>query len=619
MPEKNKNTSGTMPSLHSGRGPMGPGARIGREKVKLKDPKITIRRLLGYLKANQKTLVIIFLFCIITACISIFGTRMNGYIVDNFIQTGDILGLARICLIMAVVYLVGVLSTYFQNRWMIRIAQKVSMKIRDDLFKHVQKLSIPYFDSNSGGDLMSRLTNDVDNINIMLSQNITQLFSGVVVIVGMFVAMLLLCPPLLLVSMITLPLMFLQTKVVVKKAQPHFVARQKELGAMNGYIEEHISGQKATILFGREDQVKADFATINERLRRSSIQAQKFSSLMGPTNNLINNLSYFVVTVFGAIFLLNGMDLSIGDIFTFVLYMRGFIQPINQILNTFNTIQSALAGAERVFEVIDENVEEDETIQTTNEISQTNKVEGSIQFDRVDFSYEPEKPILRKIDMHVKKGETIAIVGPTGSGKTTIVNLLTRFYDIDGGAIILDGTSLLKYQKQNLRQNIAMVLQDTFLFSESVRQNIRYGRLDATDKEIEEAAKIANAHHFIMQLPDGYDTVLSDNGDNLSHGQRQLLAIARAVLSRASILILDEATSSIDTRTEIHIQEAMLELMKGKTTFIIAHRLSTIRKADQILVLENGQIMESGTHDELMQRNGAYASLCKTQYQGIAI
>jgi ATP-binding cassette subfamily B multidrug efflux pump len=590
-----------------GGSPMG---RFDKKSQKLKNPKVTIKRILKYLGNKKGLLIIIFFLSFIATIISILGTRLTGYTIDNFIAKGDLVGLAKICALLGGIYLVSIISTYIQNRFMVSIAQRTTSDIRKDLFISMQKLPLKYFDTHSSGDLMSRLTNDMDNINMTLSQNVTQLFSGVINILGMFVAMLLLSPILTLLGLITIPFMFIITGFIVKKTQPFFTSQQKELGNLNGYIEEMVSGQKVVLLFSEEEQVKEEFSKINKRLTRSAIYAQAISGIMGPVNNFINNLAYLVVAVSGGYLIILGMNITIGIVFTFILYMRNFTRPINEILNIFNTIQSALAGAERVFEVIDEPNEED-----AYGLADINSVSGNVDLTNVNFSYTKDKQILKNISIKAKKGQTIAIVGPTGSGKTTIINLLTKLYDIDNGEILIDGKNIDNIKRGSLRKTISMVLQDTFLFSESVRENIRYGRLTATDEEVMEAAKLANADLFIRQLSEGYDTVLSDNGSNISHGQRQLLAIARAILAQSSILILDEATSSIDTRTEMAIQKAMLNLMKGKTTFVIAHRLSTIRNADQILVIRDGEIVERGTHEELVEENGFYAKIQEIKVQ----
>lgn len=580
---------------------MRPGAgppQLHRKKAeKIKDIKGTIKRLLGYLIEKKFNIFIVFILCFVTTLISILGTRLNGYTIDKFIETGDMKGLAFICIILVLMYLVNIFSTYYQNIVIVKISQRVSAKIRKELFTALQKLPLKYFDNNSSGDLMSRLTNDVDNINTTLSQSVTQLFSGIINVVGMLIAMLLLSPILTLIGMITVPLTFIATKTLAKKTQSFFVKQQREFGNLNGYIEEMVSGQKVVLLFSEEEKVKEEFSEINERLTKSAIIAQGVSSFMGPINNFINNISYLIISFVGGYLILKGSGITVGIVFSFLLYMRNFTRPINEIMNLFNTIQGALAGAERVFEVIDEEKEKDKD----NAVNIDN-IEGHVELRGVTFSYSNGKEILKNVSLEAKKGEVIAIVGPTGAGKTTIVNLLTKFYDIDSGEILIDGKNIDEITRESLRKTVAMVLQDTYLFSETVSENIRYGRLDASDEEVIEAAKMADAHHFIKQLPQGYDTVLSDNGGNLSQGQRQLLAIARAILSNASILILDEATSSIDTRTEVLIQNAMLKLMEGKTTFVIAHRLSTIRNADKILALKDGEIIESGTHDELLAK-----------------
>lgn len=593
---------------------MRPGAgphQLHRKKAeKIKDIKGTIKRLLGYLIEKKFNIFIVFVLCFITTLISILGTRLNGYTIDNFIETGDMNGLGFICIVLVLMYLVNIFSTYYQNMVMLKIAQRVSATMRKDLFTALQKLPLKYFDSNSSGDLMSRLTNDVDNINTTLSQSVTQLFSGIINIIGMFIAMILLSPILTLIGMITIPLTFMTTKTLAKKTQRFFVKQQRELGSLNGYIEEMVSGQKVVLLFSEEEKVKEEFGEINERLTKSAIIAQGVSSFMGPINNFINNISYLIISVVGGYLILKGSAITVGIVFSFLLYMRNFTRPINEIMNLFNTIQSALAGAERVFEVIDEEKENDK-----DDAIDIDNIEGHVELKDVTFSYTNGKEILKNVSLEAKKGEVIAIVGPTGAGKTTIVNLLTKFYNIDSGKILIDGKNIDEITRESLRKIVAMVLQDTYLFSETVSENIRYGRLEASDEEVIEAAKMADAHHFIKQLPQGYDTILADNGGNLSQGQRQLLAIARAILSNASILILDEATSSIDTRTEVLIQNAMLKLMEGKTTFVIAHRLSTIKNADKILALKDGEIIESGTHDELLAKEGFYANLYNSQFK----
>lgn len=593
--------------------PMGPGAGPGgrfHQAEKLKNPKSTIKRLLGYMSHKIYALIFVCLLCIISTVVNVLATNYYGNIIDDYIVPHDLAGLKWMCLFIAGIYFISVLATYFQNLIMVKLSQETTAEIRRNLFTSMQKLPLRFFDTHSSGDLMSRLTNDVDNINMTLSQSITQMFSGIVTIIGMLIAMIVLSPALTVVGLITTPLMFLTSRFLVKKTQPFFIKQQQDLGNLNGYIEEIVSGQKAVLLFSQEETVENEFGKINRQLTKSSIMAQALSGFMGPLNNFINNMTFLIVAVVGGILALNTTGLSIGNIFVFILYMRSFTRPINEILNIFNTVQSALAGAERVFEIMDEAPELDPD--GAHDIAEP---DGDVVLEHVKFSYDKGKTILKDACIHAKRGETVAIVGPTGAGKTTIINLLTKFYDIDSGNILIDGENIDRLTRSSLRRNISMVLQDTYLFSETVRENIRYGRLDATDEDVILAAKMANAHAFIMQLPDGYDTILSDNGSNLSQGQRQLLAIARAVLSKASILILDEATSSIDTRTEFQIQKAMLRLMEGKTTFVIAHRLSTIKNADQILVLNQGEIIEQGTHESLLKCNGFYANLYNSQFR----
>lgn len=578
-------------------------------KEKLNNPMETTKRLLKYLGDKKYILILALVFSIVTTLITILGTKLNGDIVDKYIAVRDLNGLSKMCILLVVMYVISSASAFFQNRLMVSIAQNTSARIRKDLFESIQKLPVNYYDTHSSGDLMSRLTNDVDNINNTLSQSIIQFASGLINIVGMIIAMLLLSPTLTLIGLISTPLMFIITRTIINKTQPIFLRRQKELGELNGYIEEMISSQKLTFLFGQEEKVRKEFSNKNKALTKSAIIAEAMSGAMAPIMNFINNFTYFLLAVSGGILILKDINITVGTVFTFILYMRNFNRPINEILNIGNTIQSALAGAERVFEVMDEKKEKD-----NKNAKELEKVERNVLLRDIEFSYTEKKKILKGINIKAEKGQTIAIVGPTGSGKTTIINLLNRFYDVDAGSILIDEENIKNYSLKSLRKSIAIVLQDTFLFEDTVRENIRYGRLDASDEEVEKAAKLANAHHFIKQLPKGYDTVLRDNGSNLSQGQRQLLAITRAMISNCSILVLDEATSSIDTRTEIQIQEALKKLMENKTTFIIAHRLSTIKNADKIIAIKDGRIIEEGTHDELMKQKGFYSELYNSQF-----
>jgi ATP-binding cassette, subfamily B, multidrug efflux pump len=578
---------------------------------KLKNAKGTLARLLGYLGEKRLKLAIVFAVTLLSTIMTIIATNMNGSIIDNSIAKGDVSGLASACILLAGVYLVSLVSTQVQNYLMIDVSQGTVAKLRKDLFTSMQRLPLRFFDRNTHGDLMSRFTNDVENINQTLSQSVAQFFGNVITILGTLVAMLLLSPVMTLVSVTTIPLMMIVTRLIVKHTRKYYTAQQKILGELNGYIEETVSGQRVVKVFGRENQVRSGFGEINGRLKGAGIRAQIFTGTIGPIMNMINNLTYAIVTAFGAWMILNGSGVTVGIVFSFLLYMRQFGRPVNEIASLFSTIQSALAGAERIFGVMDEPPEpaDDPAAPKLTNIC------GEVAAQDVTFGYVPDRPILKHATFKAEPGQTIALVGPTGAGKTTVVNLLTRFYDVDAGSLSIDGLDIRQVQRDSLRSSLGIVLQDTCLFSETVRENIRYGRLTATDSEVEAAARIANAEQFILRLSHGYDTVLSDDGGNLSQGQRQLLSIARAILADPAILILDEATSSVDTRTELHIQQAMLELMRGRTSFVIAHRLSTIRNADQILVIKGGEIIERGTHDELLSQQGYYAGLLQSQYK----
>ena len=595
-----------------GPGPGGPGGPHGRGAmpVRAKDAKGTMKRLLKYVSEQLPRVILISVLCAITALITILTNRIAGIAIDDYIAVGDMAGLAKLCLGLLAIYVVNVACSYLQNTNMIVVAQKTSFKLRKDLFAALSRLPLKYFDSHSSGDIMSRLTNDVDNISNTLSQSVTQLFSGIINIIGTLAAMLLLSPLLTLISLIAIPVMLLITRAIAKISRRFYREQQKNLGELNGYIEEMVSGQKVIKLFSREEANKADFSGINNRLRLSGTKAEIIAGVMGPFMNMINNITYLIVAVAGGYLVINSVTgaITVGVVFSFLLYMKNFARPISEIANLFNTIQSALAGAERVFQVMDEEPEQD-----APEAKDVTDIEGNIEIQDVTFSYIPGKPVLKHATITAKKGEQVAIVGPTGAGKTTIISLLTRFYDKDSGQILIDGKPIESITRNSLRRTVGMVLQDTYLFSESVRENIRYGRLDATDEEVERAARMANAHSFIIHLPQGYDTVLADNAGNISQGQKQLIAFARTLLSDPRILILDEATSSIDTKTEKLLQDGIQALLKGRTSFIIAHRLSTIKNCDRILYIGNQGIMEAGSHDELMAKRGAYYELYTAQ------
>ena len=603
--------------------PMGPGGgRRGgpggmmHEKVKLKSPKKTILRLLSYFKGKLGILALAVLLSGVTAVLGIITTRFNGLIIDEAIDKQDLTKLVYLCLTLLGLYIFNIGATYLQNRVMVNVSHETAAKLRANLFRSMQGLSLSYFDQHSSGDLMSRLTNDVDNISMTLSQNLVHLFSGIVNLLGILIAMLILSPPLTLISLLIVPVMILSSRLLIKFNGKLFKRQQRELGELNGYVEEMISGQKVVLLFGQEEETRKRFSFLNRRLKNTLISAQGIGGIFGPVMNTLNNISFLIVAVAGATLVADGTlfglksTISVGVVFSFVMYMRNFSRPINEIANLLNSLQLALAGAERVFEVMDAPKETDApsalTLEATN---------GNVGFEDISFSYIPGTPVLKSASFEAKSGQTIAIVGPTGAGKTTIISLLTRFYDYEKGQILIDGAPITDYTRDSMRRQIGLVLQDAFLFSDTVRNNIAYGRPDATEEEIIRAAKLANAHHFITQLPKGYDTILSDGASNLSKGQRQLLTIARTILMDPAILILDEATSSVDTRTELKIQEALLNLMEGRTSFVIAHRLSTIRSADEILVIDHGELIERGTHDQLLKKDGFYATLYQSQFK----
>lgn len=600
-----------------GQGGPGGGHRGGRFGIgeKPKNATGTLKRLLAFMKGNMGAVILVMALSLVTAVISILSTRLMGTLIDEYIAKFDFSGLIRACGVLLGLYIVSAVISYVQNIRMIEIAQKTSLRLRKALFGDILKLPLKFYDTHPSGDLMSRLTNDVDNISNSLSSNITQLFSGIVSVVGTLIAMLMLSPTLTLVSLVTIPLVLVLTRLMSKVMRKLHKEQQADLGNLNGYIEEMVSGQKVVKLFSHEEKASQEFAEQNEKLRISGTKAEIVGSIMGPAMNMINNISYLLVAVVGGYLIIAHNAVSVGDVFAFLIYMRAFGRPLSEIANMFSTIQSALAAAERVFAVMDEPPETDAP-QARDEVS----LKGDVRFEDVSFSYVEGTPVLKHANIEANKGQQIAIVGPTGAGKTTIISLLTRFYDKDSGQIIIDGQPIESITRNALRKDVGMVLQDTFLFSETVRENIRYGKPDATDEEVIAAAKMGGAHSFIRHLPKGYDTVLADNGENISQGQRQLLAISRAVLSDPKILILDEATSNIDTRTEMRIQSAMLSLMEGRTSFIIAHRLSTIKNADKIIVIDQGEVVETGTHDELLGADGFYANLYNSQFKtGMAL
>lgn len=602
-----------------GRG--GPGRGGGMIREKPQNTKETLKKLLKYIGKNYILIVVLLVIMLMTTATSLISPAVQGEVIncitiDDSQLRVDFDGLTNWLILMGVIFVLNCVLSLVQSLVSAKLSQWTVYNLRRDLFNKIEYLPIKYTDTHKHGDLMSRMTNDVDNVSNAISSSITSLISSVLTLIGSFVMIIVYCyktPVMLLVSFCTIPLTFFLSAMLSKLMRKYFVKRQILLGNLNGQVEEMVSGFKTVMAYGKEDMAIEAFSETSEEFRRCSIKANVWGGIMGPVMNVVNNLNYLLVAAFGGYYCITG-GLLIGNIQTILQYSRQFSMPISQIANQYATILTAIAGAERVFSILDSPSEADEG---TSDIT-VNDIKGNIEMKAIEFSYKEGEPVLKKLDLSVKAGQKIAIVGATGSGKTTIVNLLTRFYDIDGGSITVDGVDLFDIPKKTLRSAIAIVLQDTVLFSDTIGANIRYGKLDATDEQIKEAAITANAHRFVSRLPDGYKTELTESGSNISQGQRQLLSIARAVLADPKILILDEATSSVDTRTEMHIQEAMLHLMKGRTSLIIAHRLSTIRDADCIVVIADGKVAEAGNHDELLAAKGEYYKLYQTQFAGIA-
>lgn len=609
--------------------PMGPPGRNGDIK-KPKNAKRTFGRILKYMGKNKLFLIVVFITLILSTVCSIGASYCLKPILNdvadsikanNFFDSG-IKILIKNLLMLSLLYLGASLFSFIQSKIMVKIAYKTTNLIRKDLFDHMQTLPLRYFDSKTHGEIMSRFTNDVDNIQMMLEQSMVQLVSSAFTFVGIVAVMIVLSPTLFGIACIFLVAMLIAVTQIGKQSRKYFREQQKNLGTMNGNIEESIEGMKVIKVFNHEEQAVEDFGKTNENFRKAATNANFFSGIMGPCSTGINNASYASIALTGGILALTG-TLDIGTFFTFLSYSKQFTQPINQIANQMNTVFSALAGAERVFEVMDMESEVDEgTVTLTEEHTTEGKkwfwvdgekkipVEGNVVFSNVNFSYVPEKQVLKNINLYANAGQKIAFVGSTGAGKTTITNLINRFYDIQEGTITYDSIDIKRIKKDDLRKSLAIVLQDTHMFTGTIMDNIRYGRLDATDEECIAAAKLASAHSFIRRLPDGYNTIITGDGGNLSQGQRQLLAIARAAVADPPVMILDEATSSIDTRTELHIEHGMDRLMIGRTVFVIAHRLSTVRNSNAIMVLENGEIIERGDHEDLLAQKGRYYELC---------
>jgi ATP-binding cassette subfamily B protein len=581
---------------------------------KASNPKNALLRLLPYLSAYTLKLMLVFFLVICYTMLSLLGPYLLGVAIDTYISRSDISGLVRTGMFMLGAYAGSNLFNIFANWMMARIAQDALKVLRHDLFTHLQSKSMSFFDSNPAGGLMSRLTYDIDAINQTVSQNITTLFASVLSMGGIIITMFVLNHWLALATLLVIPIMLWFTNFVARYTRRGFRTLQQSLGNLNAVTEEAISGQKVIKAFGRKDSVVAEFRKQNDAVYKAGVYANSYAMLLMPLTAVLGNFFVIVLAGLGGWLALKGL-VTVGVIATFINYGQNFIAPLRQIANLFNVVQGALAGAERVFEIIDTPVE----IQDKPDAINVAHVRGDVSMQHVDFSYVPGIPVIKDMSLEVKAGQTIALVGPTGAGKTTIINLFNRFYELQGGCICIDGHDLRDLRKANLRQHLGIVLQDTFLFADTVMENIRYGRLEASDEECIEAAKMADADHFIRQLPDGYQTNLSERAGNLSQGQRQLLSIARAILANPAILILDEATSSVDTRTEARIQQSLLRLMEGRTSFVIAHRLSTIRDADKVVVINQGEIIEQGTHDELLEKKGFFHHLYISQFKGNAI
>ncbi len=587
----------------------GPGRRMDMPVSKPKNISKTAKRLMGYLGKDIFRLVIVFICVILHTVFNLIASYMIRPITNGLVEGGDSAVLVQNLLLMGSVYAISLIAHFFQIRLMVSIAQGALQRLRNDLFEKMQKLPIKYYDTNNNGDLMSRFTNDVDSVGEMMSNTAISLISGVITLVGTLIIMIYTNVLLTLVTLVMVPIFYFGGKFVTSKSRKYYKGRQATLGELNGYIEETITGQKVVKVFNHEEDAFNEFKQYNKNYREKVVKAQFYGGIMGPFMGGLGHLNYVLTALIGGFVSLLG-NIDVGAFIVFLNYSRTFSRPINEISMQMNVIYSAVAGAERVFDMMDEKPEKQDEIDAIA----PKKLDGFIRLTDVDFGYRPDKLVLKNVSLYAKPGQKIAFVGSTGAGKTTITNLINRFYDIQKGSITIDDVDIKKYRMSYLRQNISMVLQDTHLFEGTVMENIRYGRLNATNEDVKEAAKAANAHSFICRLENGYNTILESDGANLSQGQRQLLNIARAAISNAPILILDEATSSVDTRTEKHIEEALDRLMESRTTLVIAHRLSTVRNANAIIVLENGEIIERGNHAQLIDIKGRYYQL----YEGLA-
>ncbi len=621
--QKVAKTDKGFPGGRSG-GPMG---SLGKPVEKAKNFKGTLQRLLNYLKPQRTKFIIVFIFATLSTVFSILGPKIMGKaitkVAEGFgakmlalqmhkpVPQLDFSYIGQIVLILLGLYLISAVFSYLQQYIMAGVAQRTVYNMRKEVYDKLSRLPLQFFDSRTHGEILSRVTNDVDNISTTLQQSLTQLITSMVTIIGVVVMMLSISPLLTLIVILTLPLYVVVTMNIAKRSQQHFAAQQKSLGDLNGHVEEMYAGHKLVKAYGREHESIVTFNSINDRLYTAGYKAQFISGIIMPLMRFVSNLGYVLICVVGGVFATRGL-ITIGDILAFIQYSRQFTMPIVQTANIANIIQSTIASAERIFELLDESEELVDRVES--------KVialpKGNVRFENVDFSYIEEESLIKALNIDVKQGNTIAIVGPTGAGKTTLVNLLMRFYEISTGKITVDGVDIRDLKRGALRSMFGMVLQDTWLFNGTIMENIAYGREGATEEEVIQASRAAHAHHFIKTLPDGYNTILNEEASNISQGQKQLLTIARAILADPAILILDEATSSVDSRTEVYIQRAMNELMRGRTSFVIAHRLSTIRDAEMILVMNKGSIIETGNHVELLAQNGFYADLYYSQFTG---
>jgi len=575
-------------------------------------PRVTIQRLLKYGSTYTRQLIAVAALVLISTFASLAGPILLGKAIDQFIKAGDVVGLARLALIMLGIFILGGLASIVHGVLMVGIGQRLIANVRTELFSHLQMLSMAYHDQHKVGDLMSRMTNDSEAINQVLSNGLITFITNILTLGGIMVSMFLLNWQLAIGTLILLPLMLFTTTLVTRRSRAAFREVQRNLGTMNTVMEENIAGIRVVKAFARAEDTVAQFESVNAVNRNSGIKADIITAALGPMFTTMSTITIAATALLGGWLALQGV-VTVGVIATFVVYIMNFFRPMRRIAMLYNSLQSALAGAERIFEVLDSvpSVADQPTAQPLTNI------QGAVTFKNVTFGYDPAKPVLVDVSLSAYPGETIALVGPTGAGKTTIVNLLSRFYDVNTGSISIDGKDIRNIQQASIRQQLGIVLQDTFLFSATVMDNIRYGRLTASDEEVYAAAKLSNADWFIRRLPQGYQTQVFEQGHNFSQGQRQLLAIARAILADPRILILDEATSSVDTRTELLIQEALLQLMERRTAFVIAHRLSTIRSADQVLVIDGGRIIERGTHESLLTQKGFYYNLYMSQYQRV--